>query len=314
MRWEDERYVRFYTRNTPEWLSLSWVARGLLGLIMREVDRAGILKVGKTGLRGIAVILHAAWEDVEAPLAELMADGCVSFNEKEGQLCLPNFLEAQEAKHSDRARKQKERETARDKAATRDPVSHAVSRDVTRGHDGSLCAVPSVPNQPVPPAVVISEVQDPPPSEGKLPDGLVRYERPDWERAYAGGVESVTGEPHTFQSVAFGDLRAIVETHCKGQDRTDFAKWIERSAAEFARAVSTLDGGAKMYAGNGPGAMLRWYNAGRPGRITQAKAPEAHQKAPELKLTAEERAENARRAEGILANMGAFGRRSAHAG
>ena len=55
MRWEDERYVRFYTRDTPEFLAMSWLARALFGLIMRKVDRAGILVVGRLGLKGVAV-------------------------------------------------------------------------------------------------------------------------------------------------------------------------------------------------------------------------------------------------------------------
>ena len=32
MRWEDERYVRVYTRDTPGWLSLSFDAQALLFL------------------------------------------------------------------------------------------------------------------------------------------------------------------------------------------------------------------------------------------------------------------------------------------
>lgn len=124
MRWEDERYVRFYTRDTPEFLALSWHARGLLGLIMRKVDRAGILPVGKLGLRGVAVVVGGPWTEVEGPLRELIDDGCVRFEEESARVVLPNFLDAQEAKQSDAARKRASRERARDGAREEDSVGY----------------------------------------------------------------------------------------------------------------------------------------------------------------------------------------------
>ena len=112
MRWEDERYVRFYTRDTPEWKALTWHARGLFGLILRAVDRAGVLKVGKLGPKGVAVAIQAPWVEVEQALAELLSDGCVRFNPDQTALFIPNYLEAQECAQSDRARKRASRERA----------------------------------------------------------------------------------------------------------------------------------------------------------------------------------------------------------
>ncbi len=113
MRWEDERYVRLYTRDTPEFKALSWQARGLFALIMRKVDRAGILAVGRLGLKGVAVAVDAPWVEVERPLRELLEDGCVAFDEPNTNVVLPNFLPAQEALQSDAARKRASRERAR---------------------------------------------------------------------------------------------------------------------------------------------------------------------------------------------------------
>lgn len=174
MRWEDERYVRYYTRNTPEWLAMSWHARGLFGLILREVDRAGILKLGKIGLRGVAVVLHAPWPEIEPALRELLDDGCLKVAEDGSALIVPNFIEAQETPQSDAARKRKSRESARatfparsdetiallrkleqsdtKPVTNRDDIqsrtvteSHVESRPVTSGH-----SVPSVPCRAVP--------------------------------------------------------------------------------------------------------------------------------------------------------------------
>ena len=51
MDWSDERYVRVYTRDTPDWQCLSFLAQGLFCLILRKVDRAGVLPLGRSGRR-----------------------------------------------------------------------------------------------------------------------------------------------------------------------------------------------------------------------------------------------------------------------
>jgi hypothetical protein len=129
MRWEDERYVRVYTRDTTDWVALGWEAQSLFLLTMRKVDRAGILDLGRSGVRGLAALVTMPLEVVERALPVLTADGCVVLN---GQtLVIPNFIEAQEAKQSDAQRKRESRATARDLAAAcvtnRDPPSRTVT-------------------------------------------------------------------------------------------------------------------------------------------------------------------------------------------
>lgn len=169
MRWQDERYVRFYTRNTPEWCVLDWKARALFGLILREVDRAGILELGKLGLRAVAVAVRAPWEEIEKPLLDILADGMAVHRDDLRLLVVPNFIDAQEAPQSDKARKRAERERARDLAKAKSLTvtapsgivtlpsgivtdSHTPSREVTSGH-----SVPSVPSRAVPSLAVLSE-------------------------------------------------------------------------------------------------------------------------------------------------------------
>lgn len=168
MRWEDERYVRFYTRDTAEWLALSWHARGLFGLVLRAVDRAGVLPVGKLGQKGLAVAVHAPWIEVEGPLAELLEDGCVVWDEDRSAFLLPNYLAAQECSQSDAARKRASRERARAQFGGGSEASekarallksrsvtahgHEPGLDVTNGHDESHAVTPcrAVPNRAVP--------------------------------------------------------------------------------------------------------------------------------------------------------------------
>jgi len=116
MRWEDERYVRLYTRDTLDWLSLSFEAQGLLALLLRKVDRAGLLELGKHGKRGVAAAVGHAhrWPAIEPALDELLTDGCIEI--RDSVLVFRNFIEAQEAQASDKARKQAQRERDRDKA------------------------------------------------------------------------------------------------------------------------------------------------------------------------------------------------------
>lgn len=161
MRWEDERYVRVYTRDTVDWQGLSFDAQALFVLLLRKVDRAGLLDLGKPGKRGVAVAIgHGRdWARLEPALEELLADGCVQIVDGGRRLLVPNFLAAQEAKASDKSRQQKSRETARDTAALHDVMSrdgeshgvtvgHVAGQNVTPSHAESRhvtpsCAVPS---------------------------------------------------------------------------------------------------------------------------------------------------------------------------
>ncbi len=128
MDWANERFVRFYTRDTVEWLALSWKAQGLFGLILRKCDRAGVIELGRLGPRGLAALLHAPWAEIESPLGELLTDGCVEIRADDRPvLVVPNYLEAQEATSSDKQRQRDSRERRRDKARSED----VTKRDAT---------------------------------------------------------------------------------------------------------------------------------------------------------------------------------------
>lgn len=141
MRWEDERYVRFYTRDTPEWLALSWRARGLFGLILRAADRVGVICVGKLGKRGLSVAVHGPWAEIEDALEELLADGCLRWDEEHAAFLVPNYLEAQECARSTAARKRDSRERARAQYGGSSSASESArssqSQNVTDVENGS---------------------------------------------------------------------------------------------------------------------------------------------------------------------------------
>lgn len=118
MRWEDERYVRVYTRDTVDWLALSFHAKALWLMLLRKADRAGIITIGKRGKAAIAVLMghpEMAAELLPA-FEELLADGCCELSPDGTQLVIPNFLEAQEATKSPNERQREYRLRARDAA------------------------------------------------------------------------------------------------------------------------------------------------------------------------------------------------------
>lgn len=112
MRWEDERYVRLYTRDTATWKLLPWQGRALLPLLLRKCDRAGIIDVGDDDTDGVAALVDLPTEVVEPGLAALVKRGVLE--KSKGSLVFPKFIEAQEANKSDAARQKDSRERRRD--------------------------------------------------------------------------------------------------------------------------------------------------------------------------------------------------------
>jgi hypothetical protein len=135
MDWSDETWVKLYRRDTSDWLLLSLGARGLFCLLLRAVSRSGILELGKTGPRAVAVYLRGEWREVEPLLAELLADGCVEIHGT--SLVIRNFVAAQEAALSEKARARVHREKMRDSKRGEPEDATVTKRDeaITKGDD-----------------------------------------------------------------------------------------------------------------------------------------------------------------------------------
>lgn len=149
MNWPEERYVRLYVRDTVEWDMLPWQSRALFPLLVRKVDRAGLLELGKYGPRGLAHTVGLPVEVVEPGLSGLIEDGCVA--QTGTTLVVPNFIEAQEATASDAARSKAYRERKRAEtveAASRDVTES--SRVITDRHEPTESSPLSVPSLAVP--------------------------------------------------------------------------------------------------------------------------------------------------------------------
>jgi len=152
VNWSDERYVRVYTRDTPEWLALSFTAQGLFLLLLRKVDRSGVLPLGKLGRRAVAVVVNhpGEWPRLEPALNELAADGCIEIHGS--VLVIPNFIAAQESVMSGAQRSREWRERGREErkaAALRgDAPSRPGDGTSTGGDAASRSVTPCDPSLP----------------------------------------------------------------------------------------------------------------------------------------------------------------------
>lgn len=127
MNYEDEKYVRVYTRKTLTFKLIGWEGRAVLWHLMLEVDRAGVLDLnGEDPVDAVVAMTDVPVEVTRVGLGRLLARGVVS---RVGDvLLIPNFLEAQEAKQTDAHRQRESREKRRD-LAMREEVLNVTNRD-----------------------------------------------------------------------------------------------------------------------------------------------------------------------------------------
>jgi hypothetical protein len=119
VNWSDERWIKLYTRDTGDWLFLSFDAQALFLMLLRKADRQGYVALGKKGREAVAGIIgHSTSQDRVGPaLDALLSDGCVI--ETNGGLLIRNFEQAQNGRTSEAERQRR----------------HRASQHVTLGHD-----------------------------------------------------------------------------------------------------------------------------------------------------------------------------------
>lgn len=192
MDFENERYVRVYIRDTADLLAIGWEGRLVLYELLRKVDRAGVIELDEgvlpEMLRVPREVFAAGWPRIlEREIAE-----AVTNRDGKTYAVILNFIEAQEAKQSDRLRQHESRARRRDLArrgelgvtkrdgAVTNPVQE--SQPVTTGHTQSQPVTPSL-------AVPSLAVLDPPlpPNGGSArkrrkgkPGADAREGNPEW--------------------------------------------------------------------------------------------------------------------------------------
>lgn len=110
MDWENEPYVKVYTRETDDDLVLSWEALALWRAMLLKFDRSGLIET-RRGTKGLSALVKIPLGVIDRVLPELLTDGRVQAV-PEGYLA-PNFIAAQEARKSDKLRQRETRERRR---------------------------------------------------------------------------------------------------------------------------------------------------------------------------------------------------------
>jgi hypothetical protein len=147
MDWANEKYVRLFVRDTTTWKLIPWQSKCLLPLIMRKLDRSGVIDLGTDGEDGLAAVIEVPLEFLQSGLPALLKRDV--FRMVAGKLVMPNFLAAQEARQSDAQRKRESRENQRLAAMKSQPVTGSPepsqSQSVTTCHTTSDLVTPDYP-------------------------------------------------------------------------------------------------------------------------------------------------------------------------
>ncbi len=143
MNFEDEHYVRAYTRDTKTWLRWGWEGQCVFLLVLRKLDKAGVLDDIDDPVEDIALLTGLPGEVVEIGLPKVLKSGALEL--VGSVLICPRYIEGQTARKSDAARAKESRQRRSNAARASQIVTdrHEIGSDVTScddlGHERSPC-------------------------------------------------------------------------------------------------------------------------------------------------------------------------------
>ena len=146
MDWPNEHYVRLYTRDTMTWIRLGWEGQCVVALLLRKLDRAGVLDIDDHSPLDVVCAVTGLPDHVVEVGLQRALDRDV-FRVDGGKLVMPHYLDAQEARASDaaRARRRRERSSAQRGSLSQNVTAAsqnvtAASQNVTERHvDNPVC-------------------------------------------------------------------------------------------------------------------------------------------------------------------------------
>lgn len=192
MDFADETYVRLYVRDTKTWLRLGFEGQCVLMFLLRKLDKAGVLD-GMDDLDSDVSLVTGVPRDIVMVGIPLLLRWGV-FLHIGNRLVMPNYLTAQNAIRTDKARQRNMREkrlsqarlvtprdadiTPRDEVSRESTSGHATSRD-DRLYSASLHSAPlhcaedpeRAPPEPEPPSSpTVTEIIPVAPAARFVPD------------------------------------------------------------------------------------------------------------------------------------------------
>jgi hypothetical protein len=195
LNYEDEEYVRFFTRDTVSWLALGWEGQSVLSLMLHgKFDRSGVFDCdGHTPSQAVTMVTRMPTDVVERGLAALFKAG--AWVHRDGKIIWPKYIHAQGCKRSDRLRQRESREKRRSDALG-DDVTTSDNRD--QCHSLSQTVTLSLAEQSREPPAPLPEPERP-----KPPDPMARSFQPmradvlelhgDWRTTFGFKNHKLTG-------------------------------------------------------------------------------------------------------------------------
>lgn len=119
LNFEDERYVRLYTRDSVAWLRLGWEAQAVYMGLKRKFDRVGLLRCdGESSVDAASAVL-VGWDFdvIERGIETMLERGWLEYLNDADALFDPQHMEAEETSKSNALRCKESRERRRQKAA-----------------------------------------------------------------------------------------------------------------------------------------------------------------------------------------------------
>jgi hypothetical protein len=211
--WANERWIKVYVRDTPDWQKMSWDAKAMLMLLLRKADSRGVVDLGKDGRENIAWVLgHAELKQrLDLALDELLADGCVSISTN--ALVIRNFTEAQQARTSDAEKQRKYRDRKKGNAVTTAlPIERIEEREENRKEEKDKRVTPV---------------------RNKFQEVYSQVVGHDYPVVYGRDGNCIKSIPDSYST---GDLLALVDAYFQEKDKfwykqtgptiPSFARWI----------------------------------------------------------------------------------------
>lgn len=188
MNYDEENYVRLYTRRTLTSVKLSWQGRAVLHEVMKIIDLSGVLEVGEQPAEALALLIEMPFDVVQDGLAKLLATK--TWELRGTTIVWPTFEEAQTCARSDRLRSADYRARKR---TSRDDSSRGVTGRHAEPRASRNVTLPST-HPPIPPpthssgATVVVAPEDPEPESPDDPGHETVCPMDIVERAERNGV------------------------------------------------------------------------------------------------------------------------------
>lgn len=219
--YEHEEFRPWYVADSPGYLELSLLARGLVADLLRKFDKKGQLRLRR--LSDLAILLRLRWDDeLEPAVTELLKHGRVVWDEVTGILSDPGFVDRMRVGSAARMARKRSREAS--------PVDVTDVTDVTRVTAGDDVTSPLLSSDLISSDLLSSE-RDPDPTStpreasAQAVSQVLPKARPEWVAVQVDAATTDTGEKFD-TPIVWLTYQANRESQSKPVSPADFRKFL----------------------------------------------------------------------------------------